>query len=430
MRNESRLSADPEDAAARLRHLLALMDPPRACAIVPAAGRGSRSGLALPKQYARLGAGSILARSVRTLAESPSIAAVLVVLDPDDTHWDASGLEGELADLPHVVAAMIGGDTRRASVLAGCDMLRRALGPDADPWVLVHDAARPGLSPQALERLLVSAGTPRVDGAILAVPVADTIKRAGPASAGEPAVVSATIDRTACWAAQTPQMFRLKRLVTAYEACPTATDEASAIEADGGRVALIPGEASNFKLTHPEDFALMDTILSRTMPPVQPAMAIGQGFDVHALVVGRPLIIGGVTIPFDRGLDGHSDADVLLHAITDAILGAACMGDIGRHFPDTDPAYRGADSAVLLTEAVARVQGQGWRVVQVDATVIAQAPRISPHATAMQQVIGRCCAIDPRQVNIKGKTTERLGFTGRGEGIAAQALAMLMRSTA
>jgi 2-C-methyl-D-erythritol 2,4-cyclodiphosphate synthase len=157
-------------------------------------------------------------------------------------------------------------------------------------------------------------------------------------------------------------------------------------------------------------------------------MAVGQGVDVHALVVGRPLIIGGVRIPFDRGLDGHSDADVLLHAITDAILGAACMGDIGRHFPDTDPAFRGADSALLLAEAVRRVHASGWRVVQIDATVIAQAPRIAPHAQAMQEVIGRCCSLDPHRVNIKGKTTEGLGFTGRQEGIAAQAVAMLMRS--
>ena len=428
MQNESRLSADPEDAAARLRYLLAPAGSPRACAIIPAAGRGSRSGLTLPKQYARLAGGTILARSARTLAESPSVGAVLIVLEPGDTHWHSSALDAELADLPAVVAVAIGGDTRRASVLAGCELLRTALGADADPWVLVHDAARPGLGTQALERLLMSAPVLDADGAILALPIADTIKRAESTPADGPAIVSGTIDRTACWAAQTPQMFRLRRLISAYQACPTATDEAAAIEAAGGRVALIPGEASNFKLTHPEDFALMDTILSRPPPPAQPAMAIGQGFDVHALVVGRPLIIGGVNIPFERGLDGHSDADVLLHAITDAILGAACMGDIGRHFPDSDPAYRGADSAVLLTEAVARVHGKGWRVAQIDATVIAQAPRISPHAQAMQQVIGRCCALDPQQVNIKGKTTEKLGFTGRGEGIAAQAVAMLMRS--
>lgn len=156
--------------------------------------------------------------------------------------------------------------------------------------------------------------------------------------------------------------------------------------------------------------------------------AVGQGVDVHALVTGRPLIIGGVTIPYEKGLAGHSDADVLLHAITDAVLGAACLGDIGRLFPDTDPAYQGADSRVLLREAVSRVQAKGWRVAHVDATVIAQAPKISPYAKAMQESIAQCCGVSIDRVNIKGKTTEKLGFTGRGEGIAAQAIATLVRS--
>lgn len=429
METTSRLSADPSQAAERLRRLMMEAGPGKACAIIPAAGRGSRSGMTIPKQFARLGGITILGRSARTLAGCPAVAAVLVVLEPGDQHWRLERLDDELGDLPQVVAATIGGDTRRSSVLAGCELLRGALGPHADPWVLVHDAARPGLSPQALARLWQASDQLQADGAILAVPLADTIKRAQPGPDGGPALVASTVDRSACWAAQTPQMFRLARLSAAYDACPAATDEAAAIEAIGGSVALIRGEASNFKLTHPEDFALMETIVSQAAePPIGPMMAVGQGVDVHALVVGRPLIIGGVRIPFDRGLDGHSDADVLLHAITDAILGAACMGDIGRHFPDTDPAFRGADSALLLAEAVRRVHASGWRVVQIDATVIAQAPRIAPHAQAMQEVICRCCSLDPHRVNIKGKTTEGLGFTGRQEGIAAQAVAMLMRS--
>ncbi|MBU3724429.1 MAG: 2-C-methyl-D-erythritol 2,4-cyclodiphosphate synthase [Burkholderiaceae bacterium] len=158
--------------------------------------------------------------------------------------------------------------------------------------------------------------------------------------------------------------------------------------------------------------------------------AVGQGFDVHALVVGRPLIIGGVEIPFEKGLEGHSDADVLLHAITDAILGAASMGDIGRHFPDTDPAFKGADSKRLLQEAVSRVMAKGWQVAQVDATVIAQRPKISPHADQMVRIIANCVGAPSERINIKGKTTEHLGFTGRGEGIAAQAVAMLVRRPA
>jgi 2-C-methyl-D-erythritol 2,4-cyclodiphosphate synthase len=246
-------------------------------------------------------------------------------------------------------------------------------------------------------------------------------------------------------------MFLLRDLLAAYQGAPHATDEASAIEAAGGRVLLVMGNANNTKLTQPDDFQMMEAVMAKTNPVGSPSMsqgspkpagsaqlnsatpalpfAVGQGFDVHALVVGRPLIIGGVTIPYDKGLDGHSDADVLLHAITDAILGAAAMGDIGRHFPDTDPAFKGADSKRLLREAVNRVQAKGWRVAQIDATIIAQAPKISPYAAQMQTAIGQCCDLAADLINIKGKTTEKLGFTGRGEGIAAQAIAMLVRAT-
>jgi 2-C-methyl-D-erythritol 2,4-cyclodiphosphate synthase len=221
-------------------------------------------------------------------------------------------------------------------------------------------------------------------------------------------------------------MFRLRDLLTAYQQSPSATDEASAIEAVNGQVLLVPGTLVNLKLTQPDDFTLMEAWMSQSHPP---SFGIGSGFDVHRLVEGRPLIIGGVQIPYEKGLEGHSDADVLLHAITDAILGAAGLGDIGRHFPDTDPTYRGADSRLLLKEVVRRVGEAGWRVSQIDATVIAQAPKISPHAQAMQQVIASTCDMPITRVNIKGKTTEHLGFTGRGEGIAAQAVAMVVRSS-
>jgi 2-C-methyl-D-erythritol 2,4-cyclodiphosphate synthase len=232
----------------------------------------------------------------------------------------------------------------------------------------------------------------------------------------------------------------LNELLSAYTRVIDATDEASAIETAGGRVRLVPGDGLNIKLTLPSDFELMaslirqrtlhqpkkDAAMDHNATPLSPPFAIGQGFDVHALVPGRPLIIGGVTIPFHLGLDGHSDADVLLHAITDAILGAAGMGDIGRHFPDTDPDYRGADSVALLDEVIRRIAANGWCVAQIDATVIAQAPKISPFVPAMVSIIAKSCGTSPSRINIKGKTTEKLGFTGRGEGIAAQAVAMLM----
>ena len=421
-----------EDARDRIRSLLgasgALGD--RAVAILPAAGKGERSGLTLPKQYHRLAGQTLLERSIRAVSRHPAVALILVVLSPDDQHWEASGLESSLGDLNQIIALPIGGSSRRDSVMAGLSILSESISDQGpSPWVLVHDAARPGLSAESLSRLwdevrAADSGHPFFGG-ILATPIADTVKRSSPSSASVQSV-SQTISREGLWAAQTPQMFRARDLLTAYQRAPDATDEASAIEACQGQVLLVPGAMTNLKLTQPDDFTFMEAWMSQSQPP---SFGIGSGFDVHRLVEGRPLIIGGVQIPFDKGLDGHSDADVLLHAITDAILGAAGMGDIGRHFPDTDPTYRGADSRLLLAEVVRRVAEAGWRVSQIDATVIAQAPKISPHAQAMQQVIASTCEMPVTRVNIKGKTTEHLGFTGRGEGIAAQAVAMVVRSS-
>lgn len=417
------------EAVTRLRALCGTSDV--LVGVVPAAGRGERSGLAIPKQYHVLAGQTVLARSVRTIADYAPVAAVVVVLGPNDTDWSACGMEDALAGLNHVLAVPIGGASRRDSVMAGCALVDEAIGA-LTPWVMVHDAARPGVSVQSLERLWRSVrGLPRDtrDGAILALPVSDTIKRAADPRAGDAASgprVEATVSRDALWAAQTPQVFRLQPLVAAYQSQSLATDEASAMEAAGGEVSLVMGNAENFKLTTADDFLVMEALMAQSQEDLP--FAVGQGVDVHALVTGRPLIIGGVTIPYEKGLAGHSDADVLLHAITDAVLGAACLGDIGRLFPDTDPAYQGADSRVLLREAVSRVQAKGWRVAHVDATVIAQAPKISPYAKAMQESIAQCCGVSIDRVNIKGKTTEKLGFTGRGEGIAAQAIATLVRS--
>jgi 2-C-methyl-D-erythritol 4-phosphate cytidylyltransferase/2-C-methyl-D-erythritol 2,4-cyclodiphosphate synthase len=421
-----------EDARQRIRSLLSapagLGD--RAVAILPAAGRGERSGLKIPKQYHRLAGETLLGRSIRAISQHPSIALILVVLGPDDDHWNESGLEASLGDLPTVLAVPIGGGTRRDSVMAGLSLISESISDQGgSPWVLVHDAARPGLSDESLARLWnevrAADSGDHFFGGILATPIADTVKRSSPGSESGQRVIQ-TIPREGLWAAQTPQMFRLRDLLAAYQRAPDATDEASAIEACQGQVLLVPGAMTNLKLTQPDDFTLMEAWMSQSQPP---SFGIGSGFDVHRLVEGRPLIIGGVQIPYEKGLDGHSDADVLLHAITDAILGAAGMGDIGRHFPDTDPAYRGVDSRLLLSEVVRRVAEAGWQVSQIDATVIAQAPKISPHAQAMQQVIASTCEMPIARVNIKGKTTEHLGFTGRGEGIAAQAVAMVVRSS-
>jgi 2-C-methyl-D-erythritol 4-phosphate cytidylyltransferase/2-C-methyl-D-erythritol 2,4-cyclodiphosphate synthase len=421
-----------EDGRDRIRSLLSASGPlaSRAVAILPAAGKGERSGLTVPKQYHRLAGETLLGRSIRAISRHPAIALILVVLSPDDEHWEESGLESSLRDQPPVIALPIGGTSRRESVMAGLSILSESISDQGEsPWVLVHDAARPGLSEASLSRLwdeVRAADSGReFFGGILATPIADTVKRSSSMSVSVQSV-SQTISREGLWAAQTPQMFRLQDLLTAYQRTPNATDEASAIEACQGQVLLVPGSMTNFKLTQPDDFTLMEAWMSQSQPP---SFGIGSGFDVHRLVEGRPLIIGGVQIPFEKGLDGHSDADVLLHAITDAILGAAGMGDIGRHFPDTDPTYRGADSRLLLAEVVRRVAQAGWQVSQIDATVIAQAPKISPYAQAMQQVIASTCEVPITRVNIKGKTTEHLGFTGRGEGIAAQAVAMVVRSS-
>lgn len=404
-------------------------------ALIPAAGYGTRAGFSTPKQYQRLGAGTVLGQSVKTLAVHPAVKAVVVVLAMEDHCWESEGLTRELGGYPNVVAVRIGGPSRRDSVLSGLDWIDKALGAKSgvNPWIMVHDAARPAVSKSALDRLLKAVTLLRNDGdgAILACEVADTLKKSQTREEQSgPAVVSGTISREGLWMAQTPQVFRLKNLIAAYRMAPDATDEASAMEARGANVVLVASDLSNFKLTRHDDFELMQRLMASdesTARSVMPSVAIGQGFDVHALVTGRPLVLGGVTIPFEKGLEGHSDADVLLHAIADAVLGAAGLGDIGRHFPDTDPAYRGADSRVLLKESVKKALTAGFSVAQVDATVIAQAPKIAPYALQMQTSIAQCCGVDPGRVNVKGKTTEHLGFTGRGEGIAAQAVVMLSR---
>lgn len=435
MKIESFLAADRSDALQRLRSLG--VDGTRPVAVIPAAGRGERSGLPKPKQYQRMAQKTMLAHTVRAMATLEELAVIVVVLDPHDRHWMSEQLDGELQGLGHVVAVRMGGASRQDSVMAGCELIRDACaGPvkaghaQADPWVFVHDAARPAVSHASLVRLWNAVNTHRI-GAILASPLADTIKSARDVQGAS--FVDRTVDRRHLWAAQTPQVFLLGDLLAAYASHQDATDEASAIEANGGKVMLLAGDATNFKVTQAADFLLMEAFMSQTGGDGvarATSMAVGQGFDVHALVQGRPLVIGGIEIPYPKGLMGHSDADVLLHAITDAILGAACLGDIGRHFPDTDPAYRGADSKKLLQSACALVAQAGWMVAHIDATVIAQEPKIAPYAARMQQAIGQCCALNPVHVNIKGKTTEGLGLTGRGEGIAAQAIATLVRKPA
>jgi 2-C-methyl-D-erythritol 4-phosphate cytidylyltransferase/2-C-methyl-D-erythritol 2,4-cyclodiphosphate synthase len=382
-------------------------------AVVPAAGTGSRLGAGRPKQYLELGGSTVLERTVAALLDCSWLERVVVVGAPGDAV--AAALPGLAADRCRIEPA--GGDTRRASVLGGLRALTERHGAREDDWVWVHDAARPGVEHASLERLRDALRDERV-GALLAQPVADTVKRGGAGRA------VTTVERDGLWLAQTPQAFPLGALRHALERHHHVTDEASAIEASGRTPRLVPGGRRNFKVTTMDDLQAMREALGGDGP----RWRVGQGWDVHALVPGRPLVIGGVRVPHHSGLLGHSDADVLLHAITDALLGGAALGDIGRHFPDTDPRFAGADSRVLLREAASRVRAAGWVAANVDCTVVAQAPKLAPHVPEMVETIAADLGLPAGCVNVKAKTAERLGYAGRGEGISAQAVVTLARA--
>lgn len=401
----------------------------RHVAIVPAAGVGVRFGANRPKQYLSIGARTVLEWTVQALLASARFERVVVVVSPQDHH--ARGLAG-LSDA-RVAVVPVGGTTRRDSVLAGLQWLIRHGLADARDWIWVHDAARPGLDDASIERLSVALAS-QTAGAVLATPVADTLRREASTASG---MAGATEPREGLWQAQTPQVFRCAPLLQALERHPDVTDEAAAMQQEGADVRLVAGTRRNFKITTPDDLqAMAQLLLAGASEPIRAVdrdsagmpWRIGQGWDVHALVPGRALILGGVTIPFDRGLLGHSDADVLLHAVTDALFGAAGLGDIGRHFPDTDPVFSGADSRVLLREAASRVCAAGWRIGNVDATIVAQSPRLAPHIPAMQANLRADLGLAEGCVNIKAKTSERLGFAGRGEGIEAHAAVLLRRA--
>lgn len=398
---------------------------PRHFAVVPAAGVGARMGVDRPKQYLALAGATVLEHTVAALADTGRFHTVLVVVSAgDETAASLPGLQR-----PGVALAAVGGATRRDSVLNGLHTLSSAHGAIGSDWVWVHDAARPGLEAECIDRLALAL-TDEPVGALLALPVTDTVKRTRSADHVMPAGLApssgersaGTVPREGLWLAQTPQVFQLERLLHALHRHAAVTDEASAIEASGATPRLVAGSRRNIKVTTMDDLTAL-----RAQFNDGASMRIGQGWDVHALVPGRALVIGGVTIPFDRGLLGHSDADVLLHAITDALLGAAALGDIGRHFPDTDPRFAGADSRALLRETLARLGAAGWEPLNVDATVVAQAPKLAAHVPGMVSNIAADLGLRTTQVNVKAKTSERLGFAGRGEGIEAHALVMIGR---
>jgi 2-C-methyl-D-erythritol 4-phosphate cytidylyltransferase / 2-C-methyl-D-erythritol 2,4-cyclodiphosphate synthase len=291
-----------------------------------------------------------------------------------------------------------------------------ALAPYAPDMVLVHDAARPVIPAGTIPALL--AALKEAAGAIPAVPVADTLKRV------VRGVITETVPRAELFRAQTPQAFRFPALLAAHRSGLTgATDDASLLEATGQTVEVVPGSDDNIKLTYPEDLVRLERIMTI---PLSFSTRVGTGFDVHILQTGRPLFLCGVQVPHDKGLAGHSDADVGIHALCDAIYGALAEGDIGRHFPPTEATWKDADSARFLTHAAERIAARGGRLANADVTLICERPKITPHAPAMIQRLAALLGVDPGRISVKATTTERLGFTGRGEGIAAQAVVSIL----
>ena len=313
------------------------------------------------------------------------------------------------------MAAVAGGATRQESVRLGLE----ALVVHAPDIVLVHDAARPFVPKGTVAAL--KAALEHSPGAIPAMPVADTLKR------GVAGRIEGTVSREGLFRAQTPQGFRFPLLLHLHRTAePGATDDASLLEAAGYAVALVPGSDDNIKLTYPEDLVRLERVLSPALPAGLFEPRTGTGFDVHVLTEGRPLVLCGVVVPHGRGLAGHSDADVGLHALCDAIYGALAEGDIGRHFPPSEAAWKDADSARFLLHAAERVRARGGRVLNVDVTLICEQPKITPHAPAMMARLADLLGVEVGRVSVKATTTERLGFAGRGEGIAAQAVATVL----
>lgn len=386
---------------------------PSVAAIIPAAGSGARMKLNHPKQYHLLAGAPLLIHTVRAFHNHPAIRQTVVVVPAE---WLDKTVE-MLADhglFDASVRVTAGGRRRQDSVLAGLRQL-----DESTDIVLVHDGARPLLSPDLIERCWQAA---HISGAaIAAVPVKDTLKRGGPDNR-----ITATIDRESLWQAQTPQAARLPLLLSAYDKAGgrDVTDEAMLLEEAGIPVRLVPGEETNLKITRPEDLPLAEHIMQQR---AQPRFRIGHGFDAHRLVPERALVLGGVTIPHDLGLAGHSDADVLTHALCDALLGALGAGDIGSHFPDSDTAFKDIYSIRLLEQVMTLVAEHGYRIGNIDITVVCQKPKLAPYLAAMKDILAASCGAEPEAVNIKATTTEKMGYTGRCEGISCHAVTLLLK---
>lgn len=369
-------------------------------AVIVAAGEGQRAGPGAPKTWRMLGGQPVYRWSVAGFL-SAGARQVIVVVAADRVSQAADEFAGLSA-----CGVVAGGATRALSVQAGLAAIE-----DADLPVMIHDAARPFVSAAHVTRL--RAALAQADGAILALPVADTLKEGDKQ-------ITATVNRAGLWRAQTPQAFSVARLRDAYALWPDGeepTDDASVMERAGYRVALVPGDPMLMKLTYPEDF-----VMAEQLTGCRRIVRIGQGVDAHRFGPGDGVWLGGVRIPHDRDLVGHSDADCALHALTDALLGAIAAGDIGQHFPPSDPQWKGASSDQFLIHAVGLVAAEGGEILSADLTIICERPKIGPHRDAMRARIAELLGLPIGRVSVKATTTEGMGFTGRQEGLMAQAI--------
>ena len=407
--------------------------------IIAAAGSGNRMGSGIPKQYMKIWGKPVLTRAVEAFTANAFTDSIYVVVNqnymefcrkeyccirPDGGHAPKHGGPDKVPDAKpgfgKVKQIVCGGSERQDSVYAALSVI-----PDDVDIVLVHDGARPFVTNETIDALIESAM--KYGAAAVAVPVKDTVKSA------EDGIFTETLDRSRLYSIQTPQGFGRGLLLTAYRKAFDeniyGTDDAVLVEKMGEKVYLVKGDYNNIKITTKEDIAVGEAILAARSGQAAPAEEprTGTGYDVHRLETGRKLILGGVEIPFEKGLLGHSDADVLLHAIMDALLGAAALGDIGRHFPDNDGSYRGISSLLLLEKVKEQLEKNGCSIGNIDAVVIAQRPKIAPYIGQMTSRIAETLGIEENRINIKGTTTEKLGFCGREEGIAAQASVLIKR---
>jgi 2-C-methyl-D-erythritol 4-phosphate cytidylyltransferase/2-C-methyl-D-erythritol 2,4-cyclodiphosphate synthase len=386
------------------------MDENRTVALIVAAGNGTRAGGGIPKQYRKLGGVAVIARAFDALAGHPAIDAVHIVTG----EGQASLLDEALGEGRRPATVTPGGATRRESVKAGLEAIAAIRTTTIRTTrVLIHDAARPFLPVAVIDRLL--AALEQAPGAVPTLPVVDTLVRAVDGTLGD------TVDRAGLARVQTPQAFRFDTILTAHRdwsADTEPTDDAQVARAAGHAIIAVAGDAMLEKLTHEADFAATEARLGTAM-----TSRVGMGYDVHAFAEGDHIMLCGLKIPHSHALAGHSDADVGLHAITDALLGCIADGDIGSHFPPSDPRWRGADSGKFLQHAASLVAAQGGIIDHVDLTIICEAPKVGPHRDAMRTRIGELLALPIGRVSVKATTTEQLGFTGRREGMAAQAVA-------